>query len=37
MATHTTQDESTDVYGDKRFEDTAAAAVVALVAHHSTT
>ena len=34
MATHTTKDKSTDVYGDKR-EDTAAAAVVA-VAHHST-
>ena len=34
MATHTTEDKSTDVYGDKR-EDTAAAAVV-VVAHHST-
>ena len=29
MATHTTKDKSTDVYGDKREEDTAAAAVVA--------
>ena len=33
MATHTTEDKSTDVYVDKR-EDTAAAVVV--VAHHST-
>ena len=33
MATHTTEDKSTDVYGDKR-ENTAAAAVV-VVAHHS--
>ena len=35
MATHTTEDKSTDVYVDKR-EDTAAAAVVVAVAHHST-
>ena len=36
MATHTTKDQSTDVYGDKREEDTAAAAVAVVVAHHST-
>ena len=35
MATQTTKDESTDVYGGKREEDTAAAVVVG-VAHHST-
>ena len=35
MATHITEDKSTDVYVDKR-EDTAAAAVVEVVAHHST-
>ena len=35
MATHTTEDKSTDVCGDKR-EDTAAAAAVVVVAHHST-
>ena len=34
MATHTTEDKSTDVYVDKR-EDTATAAVV-VVAHDST-
>ena len=34
MATHTTEDKSTDVYCDKREEDTAAAVVV--VAHHCT-
>ena len=35
VATHTTKDKSTDVFGDKREEDTAVAAVV-VVAHYST-
>ena len=35
MATHITKDKSTDVYVDKREEDTAAEAVV-VVAHHNT-
>ena len=37
MATHTTKDESTDVYGDKRKEDAASStAAQVIVAHHST-